>query len=165
MGKYKNVPENLRNTLEEKTENIKKAAKEAGDKAAKTVEDVKGKVNEITENTEKKVNAVKKTVKTVSEKKNTAAEAKPAAKKTAAKRTPAKKEKAVLAKNLKEKLTFQFNGAQIESSEILKRVEKDVTAKCGKITVKKLEIYFNAGENTAYYVVNDEAKPEYKVVF
>lgn len=160
MGKYKNVPENLRNTLEEKTENIKKAAKEAGDKAAKTVEDVKGKVNEITENTEKKVNAVKKTVKTVSEKKNTAAEAKPAAK-----RTPAKKEKAVLAKNLKEKLTFQFNGAQIESSEILKRVEKDVTAKCGKITVKKLEIYFNAGENTAYYVVNDEAKPEYKVVF
>ena len=100
MGKYRNASENLRATFEESTGNIKKAAKEAGSIAAKTVEDVKDKVNELTESTEKKVSAVKKTVKDASEKKSTASKT--------GRKPAAKKEKAALAKNVKEKLTFEF---------------------------------------------------------
>ena len=156
MGKYRNASENLRATFEESTGNIKKAAKEAGSIAAKTVEDVKDKVNELTESTEKKVSAVKKTVKDASEKKSTASKT--------GRKPAAKKEKAALAKNVKEKLTFEFNGAKAESSDIMKRVEKDAISKCTGMTIKKLEVYFNANENTVYYVVNDEARPEYKIV-
>ena len=46
----------------------------------------------------------------------------------------------------------------------MKRVEKDAISKCAGMTIKKLEVYFNANENTVYYVVNDEARPEYKIV-
>ena len=158
MRKVKNAQENIRTTLEESAESIKKAAKEAEAAAVKTVEDVKDKVAEITETTEKKARAVKKTVKSVSAKSASKAAAKPA-------KAAQKKKKAAFAKSLKEKLTFEFNGAKAEYADIMKRVEKDALSKCGDATIKKLDVYFNANENTAYYVVNDEAKPEYKVVF
>lgn len=154
MRKVKNAQENIRTTLEESAESIKKAAKEAEAAAVKTVEDVKDKVAEITETTEKKARAVK----SVSAKSASKAAAKPA-------KAAQKKKKAAFAKSLKEKLTFEFNGAKAEYADIIKRVEKDALSKCGDATIKKLDVYFNANENTAYYVVNDEAKPEYKVVF
>ncbi|MBQ8933629.1 MAG: hypothetical protein IJ061_05025 [Lachnospiraceae bacterium] len=83
-----------------------------------------------------------------------------AAKKPAAKKAPAKK--AAPAKKFEPKKTsvvFQADGKEFDCDEVVKNVMKACKGK----TAKKLEIYVNANEGAAYYVLDGEGSAEYKV--
>lgn len=59
----------------------------------------------------------------------------------------------------KTSVVFEANGRSFDYDEIVKKVNKA----CKGQTAKKLEIYVNAAEETAYYVLDGTADPSYKV--
>ncbi len=62
---------------------------------------------------------------------------------------------------VKTKLIFQHYGTEYDPDAIAKKAQKAAAKKTVKL--KKLEVYVNIEENAAYYVVNGEAKDEYKI--
>ena len=100
-----------------------------------------------------------KKVETVVEEKKAEVKAE-AAKEPAAKKALAKK--AAPAKKFEPKKTsvvFQADGKEFDCDEVVKNVMKACKGK----TAKKLEIYVNANEGAAYYVLDGEGSAEYKV--
>ena len=81
--------------------------------------------------------------------------AKPAAKKAPAKKPAAK------AATVKTKMIFQYYGQEFDPEDIMKKVQKAAAKKADKL--KKVEAYVNIEENAVYYVVNGEAKEDYRI--
>ena len=59
----------------------------------------------------------------------------------------------------KTSVVFEANGRSFNYDDIVKKVNKA----CKGQTAKKLEIYVNASEGAAYYVLDGNADPSYKV--
>ena len=74
----------------------------------------------------------------------------------AEKKTPGRKPAAV-----KATIVFQSNGMEYEPEAIMKKVQKAAAKQTDKL--KKVEAYVNIDENAVYYVVNGEAKDDYKI--
>lgn len=143
----KDKEKDMRNTVKKeavKTETVKTEVKEALNKAANAVKET---VKETEAAAEKSVKAV---VEKKTEKKAVKAEKKPAVKKTAAAKTA-----------VKTKVVFQNHGVEYDADEIMKKVQKAAAKKADKL--KKLEAYVNMEENAVYYVVNGEAKEDYRI--
>lgn len=81
---------------------------------------------------------------------------KPAAKKAETeKKTPGRKPV------VKTSIVFQANDLEYEPEAIMKKVMKAASKQTDRL--KKLEAYVNMTENAVYYVVNGEAKDEYRI--
>lgn len=79
-----------------------------------------------------------------------AAAKKPAAKKPAAKKAPAKKVEA------KKTVYVEISGNQFAAKSVVDNCVKAYKAANKGATVKSVDVYINADENKAYYVVNGE---------
>lgn len=118
-----------------------------------TKEDIKEVAKTVEQTVEEKKPVVEKAVK----------EAAVKAEKTAKETT--KKAKAVVEKAKKKfepkktAVVFEAYGRSYNYDDIVKVVNKA----CKNKTAKKLEIYVNAGEGAAYYVLDGEGSVEYKV--
>ncbi len=98
--------------------------------------------------------------KTTTTKKATTAK-KTAAKKTTAKKTTAKKTTAK--KSAVESIHIQFDGRSYESTEVIKMCKDAFKANNKRKPIDEINVYVNANERTAYYVVksgNEEIKSE-----
>ena len=62
------------------------------------------------------------------------------------------------------KVVFQFAGKEIVAKEVLAAAEKAFAEAHKGVEIKTIELYVVAEENAAYYVVNGEADPEFKVM-
>ena len=124
---------------------INNALEEGAGRLKVTAKEVTEKVKAVTEEAGSAVKAVAKTAK------KTEKQARPATKKTAA-----------VSKNLRSRVIFQFYGHNVEADEVLKKAEKAAQKVCGDRVVKSLDVYINGHENRAYFVVNGEAKEEYR---
>ncbi len=113
------------------------------------------------ENAGKEIEKVVKKAEEVVEAKPAAKEVKAEepAKKTAAKKTAAKKTAAKKFEPKKTTVVFEANGKSYDYDEVVKAVTKA----CKGQTAKKLEIYVNANEGAAYYVLDGTTAPEFKV--
>ncbi len=114
------------------------ATKKVAENAGKEIETVVKKTEEVAE---AKKPAAEKAVKAAAEKKT-------AAKKTVKKFEPKKTS-----------VVFEANGKSYNYDDVMKAVTKA----CKGQTAKKLEVYVNAEEGAAYYVLDGVAAPEYKV--
>ena len=84
---------------------------------------------------------------------------KTAAKKTTAKKTTAKKSTAK--KTVAESIHIQFDGRSYESTEVIKMCKDAFKANNKRKPIDEINVYVNANERTAYYVVksgNEEIK-------
>lgn len=77
--------------------------------------------------------------------------AKPAPKKAAAK------------KEMKATVVFQYAGKEVVAKEVLAKAQADYAKTHKNTEIESIELYVVAEENAAYYVVNGEANPEFKV--
>ncbi len=77
--------------------------------------------------------------------------AKPAVKKAAAK------------KETKATVVFQYAGKEVVAKEVLAKAQADYAKTHKNTEIESVELYVVAEENAAYYVVNGEANPEFKV--
>ena len=105
--------------------------------------------------TTKKATTAKKATTT---KKATTAQ-KTTAKKTTAKKTTAKKSTAK--KTVAESIHVQFDGRSYESTEVIKMCKDAFKANNKRKPIDEINVYVNANERTAYYVVksgNEEIK-------
>lgn len=103
-----------------------------------------------------------------------AKEAKTPAKKTASstvKKESAKKSAKAPAKmsasrkqEVKAEVHFQFDGKDLASKDVLDRAMKTFSHSHKGVEIKTIELYIVASEGAAYYVVNGEARDEYKLV-
>ena len=76
---------------------------------------------------------------------------KPAAKKPAAK------------KETKATVVFQYAGKEVVAKEVLAKAEASYAETHKGTEIESIELYIVAEENMAYYVVNGDANPEFKV--
>ena len=60
-------------------------------------------------------------------------------------------------------VVVEFAGKQIVAKEVKDAVLKAYKKANKGVEIKTVEIYIKPEENAAYYVVNGDAKPEYKV--
>lgn len=132
------------------SEVIEAAVKTAKVKAA----EVKEAVAEVKEATESKAKEVKaatekkaKQVKAAAETKVKAVKAAGAAKKT----------------EPKCKVIVEFAGQQIDTEDTLKAAIKAYKAAHKGVEIKTVELYIKPEEHAAYYVVNGDAAPEYRI--
>ena len=88
----------------------------------------------------------------LAEKEEKAPAAKAAAKKPVAKKDP------------KATVVFQFAGKEIVAKDILSQAQKDYTNSHKDVEIKTIELYIVAEEHAAYYVVNGEESPEFKIM-
>ena len=58
---------------------------------------------------------------------------------------------------------MEFAGKQIVAKDVKDAVLKAYKKANKGVEIKTVEIYIKPEENAAYYVVNGDAKPEYKV--
>ena len=72
-----------------------------------------------------------------------------------------KKKPAAKAAAVKTKMVFQYYGQEFDTEDIMKKVQKAAAKKADKL--KKIEAYVNIEENAVYYVVNGEAKEDYRI--
>lgn len=123
---------------------------EAGVKTAK-VREAAAEVKEVTESKAKEGKAAAekkaKQVRTTAETKGKAVKAAGAAKKT----------------EPKCKVIVEFAGQQIGTEDTLKAAIKAYKAAHRGIEVKTVELYIKPEEHAAYYVVNGDAAPEYRI--
>ena len=79
-----------------------------------------------------------------------------------------KEEKAPSAKAAAKKpvatVVFQFAGKEIVAKDILSQAQKDYTNSHKDVEIKTIELYIVAEEHAAYYVVNGEESPEFKIM-
>lgn len=122
--------------------------------AAKTVAAKEGK--EKVNKAEAKPVEVKAETEAAAPVKTAKAEAPKKETKPAAKKAPAKEPKA--------KVVFQFAGKEVVAKDLLKEAIKAYTKAHKDVTVKTIDLYVVAEEHAAYYVVNGEADPEFKVM-
>ena len=83
------------------------------------------------------------------------AETKPAAKKAPAKKAPAKKTE------VKANVFVEFDAKQFAAKSVVDDCVKAFKAENKGATVKTVEVYINASEGKAYYVVNGNAEGKY----
>lgn len=62
-----------------------------------------------------------------------------------------------------DKLNFEFNGKSVNAQEVTDAAMKDFKAKHADVKVKTFDVYINAAESKAYYVVNGTAENDYFV--
>ncbi|MGI5946132.1 MAG: DUF6465 family protein [Lachnospiraceae bacterium] len=77
---------------------------------------------------------------------------KPAAKKPAAK------------KETKATVVFQYAGKEVVAKEVLAKAQAAYAETHKGTEIESIELYIVAEENMAYYVVNGDADPDFKVV-
>ena len=85
---------------------------------------------------------------------------KPAAKKPAAKKAPAKKPPAKKTE-VKANVFVEFDAKQFAAKSVVDDCVKAFKAENKGATVKTVEVYINASEGKAYYVVNGNAEGKY----
>lgn len=113
--------------------------------------------------------AVKEEAKRVEEKAE-AVKSVPVAEKEVKAPAPEKEAKVLTAKkpaakkDPKATVVFQFAGKEIVAKDVLSQAQEDY-AKAHKDTeIKTIELYIVAEEHAAYYVVNGEESPEFKIM-
>ena len=119
-------------------------------KAEKAAENVKKAAEETK-------TAVASAVKKAAEETKAAAET---AVKKAEKKTAAVKKAAEKAAAPEESVSVQYAGKDILVSDLMGQAKKDWTEKFGRkaAELKKVSLYVNTDDNTAYYVLNDDVK-------
>lgn len=129
--------------------------------------EIKKAVAETAKAAEKKAAPAKEAVKAEAPKKETAAEKKTApVKKTApAKKTvekkPAEKKTAPAKAEVKTAVTLQIDGRDFDPAKIIADAQK--AAEKIKKDVKDVHVYINVNDQAAYFTVDGEGKPEYRV--
>lgn len=89
--------------------------------------------------------------------------------KTAGKKTAVKKagqatvKTAAKKKDPKTTIVIEYEGKPILVKDVIARAVKAYKKSNKGVTVKKIDIYIKPEENAAYYVVNGDASPSYKV--
>ena len=80
--------------------------------------------------------------------------------KKAEKKTAAVKKAAEKAAAPEESVSVQYAGKDILVSDLMGQAKKDWTEKFGRkaAELKKVSLYVNTDDNTAYYVLNDDVK-------
>lgn len=103
--------------------------------------------------------AVKEEVKRVEEKAEAVKDVPAAEKevKAAAKKPAAKKEP-------KATVVFQFAGKEVVAKDVLSQAQEDYAKAHKGAEIKTIELYIVAEEHAAYYVVNGEESPEFKIM-
>ncbi len=76
----------------------------------------------------------------------------PAAKKPAVKKDP------------KATVVFQFAGKEVIAKDVLSQAQKAYAKSHKGVEIKTIELYVVAEEHAAYYVVNGEESPEFKIM-
>ncbi len=119
--------------------------------------EIKKAVVETAKATEKKLTSKKEAVKEAAPKKAPEKKTAPAKKTTAAEKAAAEAPKAAV----KAVLTLQIDGKDYDPEKIL----ADCTAAAEKVKkdVKDVKVYVNVNDKAAYYTVDGEGKPEYKI--
>ena len=112
--------------------------------AARTVKEVKKVTEEKVKKTKKAAEPKAKEVKEAAEKKTTKTVR---AKKTAAKAT----------------VTIEFAGRSVSAADIQEKAVKAFKEAHEDVEVKTIDLYVQPEEGVAYYVVNGEASPEFKI--
>lgn len=65
-------------------------------------------------------------------------------------------------KEIVQKVYFEYNGDQILSNELLDRIKEEYKNEGHRISsIKTLEVYINANDRKAYYVINDKAEGKF----
>ena len=108
--------------------------------------------------------AVKEDVKRVDEKAEAVKDAPVAEKEEKAPAAKAAAKKPVAKKDPKATVVFQFAGKEIVAKDILSQAQKDYTNSHKDVEIKTIELYIVAEEHAAYYVVNGEESPEFKIM-
>ncbi|MDO4265152.1 MAG: DUF6465 family protein [Eubacteriales bacterium] len=186
MAKQSEPLGNLRGSWAEGVDKIKDTAKDLGEKAKEAKDDAVKMAKEVKNDTAKKAKALTKTGKNVVAKtrakaekagEEVAADVKEEVKKAEAvveklekpvkapraKKAPKAPKQASVARNLKTKLVFQFDGKDVDADAVMKKAEKAAQKVCKDKQVKSLEVYVNGHENAAYYVVNGEGGDDYRI--
>jgi len=60
-------------------------------------------------------------------------------------------------------VTVEFAGKSIDTDEVVERAEKDYRKAHKAAVIKTLALYIKPEESAAYYVVNGDASPSYKI--
>ncbi len=121
-----------------------KVNEETAAAAAETVKEVKKVTEEKVKKTKKAAEPKAKEVKEAAEKKTTKTVR---AKKTAAKAT----------------VTIEFAGRSVSAADIQEKAVKAFKEAHEDVEVKTIDLYVQPEEGVAYYVVNGEASPEFKI--
>lgn len=124
--------------------------------------------------TRKTTGAAKKTATTAAKTATTAAKtvttaAKAAEEKVTAtvketvKKAPARRATKKAAAKVESKVFVQFEGNQVDISDIAAKAAKAYQEDHKDVVIKSLEVYVKPEENVAYYVVNGEGSEDFKV--
>ena len=129
--------------------------------------EIKKAVAETAKAAEKKAAPAKEAVKEEAPKKETASEKKTApvkktapAKKTAEKK-PVEKKTAPVKAEVKTAVTLQIDGKDFDPAKIIADAQK--AAEKIKKDVKDVHVYINVNDKAAYFTVDGDGKPEYRV--
>lgn len=134
------------------------------DATAKTAATTATAAKATTTKTAAKATTTKTAAKAAPAKKTTTTKKATTAKKTAAKKTTAKKttaKKTTAKKSAVESIHIQFDGRSYESTEVIKMCKDAFKANNKRKPIDEINVYVNANERTAYYVVksgNEEIK-------
>ncbi|MBQ7534133.1 MAG: hypothetical protein IJT43_00765 [Stomatobaculum sp.] len=133
-------------TAKETVEELKKDAEVVIETAEKEIEKIPEKAEKVKKEAAAKVTKAKKDIEAKTE------EVKAAVKKRTVKKADPKVD-----------VVVEFAGRQIVAKEVKDAVLKAYKKANKGVDIKTVEIYIKPEENAAYYVVNGDAKPEYKI--
>ena len=133
-------------TAKETVEELKKDAEVVIETAEKEIEKIPEKAEKVKKEAAAKVTKAKKDIEAKTE------EVKAAVKKRTVKKADPKVD-----------VVVEFAGKQIVAKEVKDAVLKAYKKANKGVDIKTVEIYIKPEENAAYYVVNGDAKPEYKI--
>ena len=111
-----------------------------------------------------KTEAPKAEVKAEAPKAEVKAEAPKAAEKAPkAAKAPAAKKETVKKAEPKTNVYVEFGGKQVAAKDVLAAAKKAFTKAHKDVAIKTIDIYVNAEQGAAYYVVNGEGSDDYKI--
>lgn len=151
-------------TKQAATEKVKATTEKAKATATKAKEEVKAVATTAKEKAVQTADTAKKTaVKTADATKETVVKTADATKKTAIKTVDtAKKAASKVATALVEETYFEFDGFQVNATDLKERIKEAYKAEGHRLAaIKSLQIYVNGNERRAYYVINNKAEGKF----